>query len=48
MIQALFPNNDGIFQDDNAPIHTVGTVQPWFQEYEGELQLLPGQHNHQI
>jgi hypothetical protein len=26
MIQTLFPNNDAVFQDDNAPIHTVGTV----------------------
>jgi hypothetical protein len=26
MIQGLFPNNDAVFQDDSAPIHTVGTV----------------------
>jgi hypothetical protein len=24
MIQKLFPNNDAVFQDDNARIHTVG------------------------
>ena len=23
MVQALFPNGDGIFQDDNAPIHAA-------------------------
>ena len=23
MFQALFPDSDGIFQDDNAPIHTA-------------------------
>jgi hypothetical protein len=34
MIQALILNNDAVFQDD---IHTAGTVQPWFEECEGEL-----------
>jgi hypothetical protein len=37
MIQTLFPNNDAVFQDDSAPFHTVGTVQSWFEQYEGEL-----------
>jgi hypothetical protein len=41
MIQMLFPNNDAVFQDDYAPIHTAGTVQSWFGEQEGELQHLP-------
>jgi hypothetical protein len=41
MIQMLFPNNDAVFQDDNAPNHTAGTVQSWFEEHEGELQHLP-------
>jgi hypothetical protein len=27
MIQRLFSNNDAVFQDDSAPIHTAGTVQ---------------------
>jgi hypothetical protein len=40
MIQTLFPNNDADFHDDNAPIHTAGTVQSWFEEHEGELQHL--------
>jgi hypothetical protein len=50
MIQTLFPNNDAVFQDGNAPIHTAGTVQSWFKEHAGELQHLycPGQHNHEI
>jgi hypothetical protein len=39
-IQTLFPNNDAVFQD-NAPVHTAGTVQSWFEEHEGELQHLP-------
>jgi hypothetical protein len=25
MIQTLFPNNDAVFQDDSAPIHTAGS-----------------------
>jgi hypothetical protein len=39
MIQA-FPNNDAVFQDNNAPIHIDGTVQSWFEGQEGELQHL--------
>jgi hypothetical protein len=41
IIQTLFPNNDAVFRDDNAPIHTAGTVQSWFEQHEGELQHLP-------
>jgi hypothetical protein len=41
MIQTLFPNNDVLFQDDSAHIHTAGTVQSWFEEDECELQHLP-------
>jgi hypothetical protein len=42
MIQTLFPNN-------NAPNHTAGTVQSWFEGYEDELQHLPWPaYNHQI
>jgi hypothetical protein len=40
MIQTLFPNNDAVFQEDSAPIHTAGTVQSWFEKHEGELQHL--------
>jgi hypothetical protein len=41
MIQTLFPKKDAVFQDDNVPIYTAGTVQSWFEEHEGELQHLP-------
>jgi hypothetical protein len=41
MIQTLFPNNDAVFQDDNAPIHIAGTAQSWLEEREVELQHLP-------
>ena len=40
-VQTLFPNNNAIFQDDNSPIHTAGSVQSWFEEHEGALQHLP-------
>jgi hypothetical protein len=48
MIQMLFPNNNAVFQDDNAPNHTARTVQSWFEEHEGELNFFPGQQNHHI
>jgi hypothetical protein len=41
MIQTLFLNSNAVFQDDNAPIHTAGTVQSCFEEHEGEVQHLP-------
>jgi hypothetical protein len=41
MIQTLIPNSVVILQDDNAPVHSPGTVQSWFEEYEGGLQHLP-------
>jgi hypothetical protein len=41
MIQTLFSNNDAVLQDDNAPIHTAGTVQSWYKEPQDELQHLP-------
>jgi hypothetical protein len=40
MVQKLFPK-DAVFQNDNAPIHTAGTVQSWFVEHKDELQHLP-------
>jgi hypothetical protein len=37
IIQTLFPNNDAVFQDDNAPIHTAGTVQSWFEGHSHQI-----------
>jgi hypothetical protein len=31
MIQTLFLNNDAVFQDDDAPIHTAGTVESFYE-----------------
>ena len=38
MVQALFSDGDGIFQDDNVPIHTVLVVKKWHEEHECELE----------
>jgi hypothetical protein len=39
MIQALFLNNNAVFQDDNVPIHTDWSVLSWVEEHEGEQHL---------
>jgi hypothetical protein len=41
MIQTLFPNNDAVFQENNAPIHAAETVKSLFEKHECELQHLP-------
>jgi hypothetical protein len=41
VIQTLFPNNDAVFQDDSARIHTAGPVQSRSEDHESELQHLP-------
>lgn len=39
--QYLLPNDDAIFQDDNAPIHTFRIVQYWFYVHEGDPLHIP-------
>jgi hypothetical protein len=49
MIQTLYPKNDTVFQEDNVPVHTAGTVQSFFLEnMKMNFNSFPGQHNHQI
>ena len=40
MVQALFPEGDAIFQDDNAPIHTARIVKEWHMEHSNEVEHL--------
>jgi hypothetical protein len=48
MIQTFFPNHDAVLEDDNAPIHTAGTVPSWFEGHMKVNVIFPDQHNHQI
>ena len=39
MVQAfLFPDGDGIFQDNNALKHTAHVVKNWYEEHEREIK----------
>lgn len=40
-MQTIFPESNGIFQDNNAPIRTAEIVQSWFKEHENEVKHLP-------
>jgi hypothetical protein len=39
--RTLFLNNNAVSQENNAPIHTAGTVHSWFEDHEDDLQDLP-------
>ncbi|GFT21564.1 transposable element Tcb1 transposase [Trichonephila clavipes] len=39
-VQTVFPNEQLLFQDDNAPIHAVRRVQAWFEENDDEVEHL--------
>ncbi|GFV79222.1 DDE_3 domain-containing protein [Trichonephila clavipes] len=45
MMQSLFPVSDGVFQDDNAPIHATGLVQLWLNTMIN-LSIYLGPHSH--
>lgn len=40
-MQTIFPESNGIFQDNDAPIRTAEIVQSWFKEHENEVKHLP-------
>ncbi|GBM02146.1 Transposable element Tcb2 transposase [Araneus ventricosus] len=37
----VYPENDGMFQQDNATCHVSKIVLAWFEEHDEEFQLLP-------
>ena len=39
-MDVMFPTNDGLFMDDNAPCHRATTVRDWFDEHSGQLQRM--------
>jgi hypothetical protein len=36
-----FRNNNSVFKEENVAIHTAGSAESQFEEYERELQRLP-------
>ncbi|GBM50487.1 hypothetical protein AVEN_254767-1 [Araneus ventricosus] len=40
-LRIIFPQNDGIHQQDNARCHTARTVCAWFEEHQNEFTVLP-------
>jgi hypothetical protein len=48
MFQTLFPNNNAVFQEENAPIYTAGSVKSSLESMKVDFNIFPGQHNHQI
>lgn len=39
-MQSLFPEGDGIFQDDNAPIHTAKIIKSWYDDHADDFKHL--------
>lgn len=40
-MQIVFPQQDGIYQQDNATCHTARSVRAWFEEHQDEFTVLP-------
>ncbi|GFW65371.1 transposable element Tcb1 transposase [Trichonephila clavipes] len=38
----VFPQKEGIYQQDNAKCHTAGSVRAWFEEPQYEFTVLSG------
>ncbi|GBN52542.1 hypothetical protein AVEN_185532-1 [Araneus ventricosus] len=39
-MRIIFPQNDGIYQQDNARCHTARSVCAWFDEHQDEFTVL--------
>jgi hypothetical protein len=48
MIRTLFPSNDAVFQEDNAPIQRLELFRHGLKSMKVNFNIFPGQHNHQI
>ncbi len=48
MMKCFYPDGSGLFQDDNAPIHSAWGVAEWFDEYENDVNHMYGLRSHQI
>jgi hypothetical protein len=48
MIQTLFPNNDGVFQDDKPPFTQLQLFSHGVRSTRVNFSIIPGQHNLQI
>ncbi|GFT13555.1 transposable element Tcb1 transposase [Trichonephila clavipes] len=44
-MRIAFPQDDGIFQQDNARCHTAASVRAWFEEHQDEFPVLPWPEN---
>ncbi|GBM86966.1 hypothetical protein AVEN_156714-1 [Araneus ventricosus] len=40
-MRIIFPQNDGIYQQDNARSHTARSVCAWVEEHQNEFTVLP-------
>lgn len=40
MMKTIFPDGRGIFQDDNAPIHTAQIIKAWYEEHDTDFHHL--------
>ncbi|GFY09308.1 transposable element Tcb2 transposase [Trichonephila clavipes] len=44
-MRIVFPQDDGIFQQDNARCHIAASVRAWFEEHQDEFTVLPWPEN---
>jgi hypothetical protein len=47
-IQTLFPNNNAVLQDDNAPFTQLELFSHGLKNMKVNFNIFPGQHSHQI
>lgn len=40
MMRSIFPEGNGVFQDDNAPIHTAKSIKKWYEDHASDFDHL--------